>query len=127
MTSNQLDTSEEISQSIESVKSNTRSTPFYREFTFDKDHNIMSIVLDVGNSLVLFKNLRKQQFYKVWLKGVDEVLLDNKGGAYFVRSNELGRKSFLMYHRIGALDQEGKADEKCVYEEKDLNFELKGY
>ncbi len=116
---------EEIQHFIESINKNRKSS-IYKEFCFDKEHKIMAIILDFQSPLIIFKDIENKQFCKSYLAGVEEVSMDQNRGVYFVRSNDLERKCFLMHHKIDEVTQEGFSQEKCVYEEKNLNYELKG-
>lgn len=111
---------EEIRLFIDSI-SNFRNSSIYREFSLDKEHNLMAITLNSSPSLTIFKDIRNNEFYKSYLKEVEDLVLDQNKGLFFVRSNPLNRKSFLVHYDIE------KNKEIVVYEEKDLNFHLKGY
>ena len=116
---------EDIQQFIESINNNRKSS-IYKEFCFDKEHKTMAIILDFQSPLIIFKDIANKQFCKSYLAGVEEVSMDQNRGIYFIRSNDLERKCFLMHHKIDEVTQEGFSQEKCVYEETNLNYELKG-
>lgn len=117
---------EEVSHFIKGI-TNYRQSSIYKEFSFDKDHKLMAIVLDLSTPLTLFKDVSSGKFCKSFLKGIDEVVLDQKGGVYYIRVNGLERKCFLMHHKINEFDQNGNIQENCVYEESEINYELKGF
>ena len=123
----EISSNEEISNYIESLTSNSRSSPAYKEFCFDKNHKIMAIILETPTHLTIFKNIETNTILKSVLKGVDEVLMDQIGGVYYIRTNDLERKCFLMYHKINDIDTNGQISEKVIYQENDLNYELKGH
>ena len=123
----EISSNEEISNYIESLTSNSRSSPAYKEFCFDKNHKIMAIILETPTNLTIFKNIETNTILKSVLKGVDEVLMDQIGGVYYIRTNDLERKCFLMYHKINDIDTNGQISEKVIYQENDLNYELKGH
>lgn len=101
---------------------NDKNTHLYYDFFFDKKHETMVIILKISNTfLTIFKDLKTNKINEKVLLGVDDILIDDKNGIYFVKENDLGRNSFLVYWNLN--DQEDK--EICVYEEKDLNYDLK--
>lgn len=110
---------EQINYFLEDI-TNYRDKSIYHEFSLDKEHNLISIILNTETPIVLFKDLKKNKIYPNYLTDIDEIVLDQNKGAYYVKSNALERRSFLMYYDIE------KNNEFCIYEEKDPNFQLFG-
>ena len=115
---------EDVNKFIQSIR-NHREISIYKELCFDKEHKIMGIILNTQIPLIIFKNIMKNAFSKSLLIGVDEVMIDQDNGVYFIRSNDLERKCFLMYHRINDI-KNNVINEICLYEESDPNYQLKG-
>lgn len=112
---------EEIFDWVHEFK-NDRNTHLYYDFFFDKKHETMVIILKISNNfMTIFKDLKTNKINDKVLVGVDDILIDDKNGIYFVKENDVGRNSFLGYWNLN--DPEDK--EVCVYEETDLNFNLK--
>ncbi len=121
--SEKFNTNQEIFDWIHDFKNN-KSSHLYYDFFFDKHHETIVVILKISNNFVtLFKNLKTNKINDKVLVGVDDILIDNKNGVYFVKENDVGRNSALVYWNLD--DPEDK--ENLVYEEKNLDYDLKSY